>query len=149
MNIFMLNPIALAIRTDGTYSPFSSDAFAFAGETTLLGMGMIFAVLAILWGVLAIFKVVFAGKSPKAPKIPKVKEQKQASAPKESEDDAIAAVIAASIQAYETDKVQNDAALVAILTAAVASYRASEGTNGEFRVVSFKRAGKRAWNSGR
>lgn len=150
MSMLAFNPFALSLNANGTYAPFSSDAWTFAGETTLLGMGMIFSVLAILWGVLAIFKVVFAGKSPKTPKPSKVKEQKKASASKEKQDDAISAVIAASIQAYEADKAQDDAALVAILTAAVAAYRASEeGTNGSFRVVSFKRAGKGAWNSGR
>ena len=80
MNWFMLNSFALSLRADGTYSPFSGDAWAFAGQMTLMGMGMVFAVLAILWGVVAIFKLIFAGKSPKATKTskqPKVKEVKK------------------------------------------------------------------------
>ena len=40
---------ALAIREDGTYTPFSADAWGYAGQMTLLGMLMVFAVLAILW----------------------------------------------------------------------------------------------------
>ena len=145
--MLVFNPFALSLNADGTYTSFSSDAWTFAGETTLLGMGMIFAVLSILWGVLAIFKVVFAGKSPKAPK---KKAQKKTSVSEEKQDDAVGTGIAASIPSYEADKAQDDTAIVAILTAAIAAYRASEeGTNGSFRVVSFKRVGKGAWNSGR
>ena len=41
---------------------FSPERWAYAGQMTLLGMLMIFSVLAILWGVLALFKVIFAQK---------------------------------------------------------------------------------------
>ena len=38
--------------------------------------------------------------------------------------------------------------LLAVLTAAIAAYRSEEGLpEGGFRVVSFKRAGGRAWNA--
>ena len=47
---------------------FSAARWAYAGKMTLIGMLMIFAVLASLWAVLAIFKVVFAGKTPKEAK---------------------------------------------------------------------------------
>ena len=147
MNSLMLNRIALEIRADGTYAPFSADAWKFAGQMTLMGVAMVFSVLAILWGVLAIFKLVFAGKTPKAPKAPKEpKPSKQENKPAPAtQDDALTAVIAASIQAYQADENQQ---LVAVLTAAVAAYRASEGESGEFRVVSFKRTGgARAWNA--
>ena len=50
----------LALEVDGTYTPFSGEAIKYALEMVLLGMGMIFAVLGVLWGVLAIFKLVFA-----------------------------------------------------------------------------------------
>jgi len=137
----MLLPSALAIGN------FSAETVTMAWQTLVLGMGMIFTVLAILWGVLAIFKLVFAGKDPKTPKKPAPKKDKKTEAQPVS-DDAVAAVIAASIQAYQEDQARNDTALVAILTAAVAAYRAEEGTDGEFRVVSFKRANaSRAWNT--
>lgn len=126
---------ALEIRADGTYTPFSAEAWSYAGQMTLLGMLMIFAVLAILWGVLAIFKLVFAGKSPK--------KKEPAPAPEK------AAESAQSVQTA-TEPQSDDAELVAIITAAVAAYRASEGesvSDGSFRVVSFKRVGRRAWNS--
>ena len=124
---------ALAIRDDGTYTPFSADAWGYAGQMTLLGMLMVFAVLAILWGVLAIFKLVFAGKTPKEKKPEPVK-----AAPK------------AEAKAAPVPQQSNDAELVAIITAAVAAYRQNEGapaSDGSFRVVSFKRVGGRAWNS--
>ena len=146
MNLNVLQTVALAVRDNGTYEPFSAEAWKYAGEMTLLGMGMIFAVLAALWGVLAIFKLVFAGKTPKAPKEKPIKtEQKQQAATKASAEpsDEVKAVIAATIQAIQAD----DAAMVAVLTAAVAAYRAEEGAEGGFRVVSFKRAGGRAWNA--
>ena len=144
MNSLMWNRIALEIRADGTYAPFSADAWKFAGQMTLMGMAMVFAVLAILWGVLAIFKLIFAGKTPKAPKEAKAPKQESKPAPA-AQDDVLTAVIAASIQAYQAEENQQ---LVAVLTAAVAAYRANEGASGEFRVVSFKRAGgARAWNA--
>ena len=149
MNWNVLQTVALAVRSDGTYEPFSAEAWKYVGEMTLLGMGMIFAVLALLWGILAVFKLIFVGKSPKAPKeprAPKTMVSKTASAT-EAPDDAISAVIAASIQAYQEDEARSNTALVAVLTAAVAAYRAEEGSEGGFRVVSFKRASGRAWNT--
>ncbi|MBQ9087027.1 MAG: OadG family protein [Clostridia bacterium] len=151
MKLSLLMNAALTVRENGTYEPFSSEAWRYAGEMTLLGMAMVFAVLAILWGILAIFKLVFAGKTPKEPKppkTPKVKESKKQSESAPAVDDTVAAVIAASIQAIREDEAQSNAALVAILTAAVSAYRAEEGTEGGFRVVSFKRAGG-AWNAKR
>ncbi len=146
MSMNVLQPFALAVRDNGTFAPFSGEAWQYAGEMTLLGMGMVFAVLGLLWAVLTVFKLVFAGKTPKAPKEkPKATEEKsEKSASVPVEEGAISAVIAASIQAYQED---NNAELVAVLTAAVAAYRAEEGSEGGFRVVSFKRSGSRAWNA--
>ena len=111
MHTFFTQCVALSIRIDGTYTPFSSDAFAFAGATTLLGMGMIFSVLALLWGVLAIFKIVFKEKTPK--------KQKAA----EQTAEVPTAPVTAPVETADTE---DDALLVAILTAAVAAYRTSE-----------------------
>ena len=134
-NVLMANAV-LAVRENGTYVPFSADAWQYAGEMTLLGMGMVFAVLAILWGVLSIFKVVFAGKTPK------VKKEAPKAAVAQPSDES-KTVVAATVQAVQAD----DAAMIAVLTAAIAAYRTEEGADGAFRVVSFKRAGAgRAWN---
>ncbi|MBO5682509.1 MAG: OadG family protein [Clostridia bacterium] len=131
----MSNVALLAVRADGTYVPFSAAAWSEAGKMTFMGMLMVFSVLAILWGVLAIFKMVFAGKTPK------VKAVKAAPTPVNVEEKVEAAV----------QNTSNDE-LIAVLTAAVAAYMAEENggeasTEG-FRVVSFRRVGGgRAWNS--
>ena len=136
MNMMM----ALSAELGGA---FSVARWAYAGKMTLIGMLMIFSVLASLWGVLAIFKLVFAGKTPKEAK-PK-KEQKEAPTQKGSSDDILQAVIAAGLEAYRED---NEKELAAVLTAAVSAYREAEGESGDFRVVSFRRAsGRRSWNS--
>ena len=143
MNFNVIQPVALS----ETFAPFSGEAWQYAGEMTLLGMGMIFSVLGLLWAVLAVFKLVFVGKAPKAPKepkAPKAKAPEKTTATEQQPSDEISAVIAAGIQAYQED---NNAAMIAVLTAAVAAYRAEEGSEGGFRVVSFKRAGGRAWNT--
>ena len=140
MNWNVLQPIALALRSNGTYEPFSSEAWKYAGEMTLLGMGMIFAVLSLLWGVLAIFKLVFVGKTQKSPK-----EKTDKAALAEQKAQRVASPVAEP-QPVSADS-GNDTELVAILTAAIAAYRQGEGTQGGFRVVSFKRAGGRAWNT--
>lgn len=112
---------------------FSPERLAMTGEMILVGLGMVFAVLAVLWGVLSIFKLVFA------------KPEKKKAEP---------APVVENPPAYEPEPVaetEDDGELVAVITAAVAAYMASEepdaAPNG-FRVVSFRRAnGGRAWNA--
>ena len=129
---------ALNANVDTKYKAFSGEAWAEAGKVTLLGMGMIFAVLALLWLVLAVFKVLFVKNGAKKPAETKVEK-----APAADPVPAAAPVANAS----------NDEELIAVITAAVAAYRASEegmdsAQAGGFRVVSFKRAGRgRSWNS--
>ena len=136
MNIQNIGAYALSVSSDTKYPMFSADAFAKAGEVILLGMGMVFAVLALLWLALTVFKWIFASDTTK----------KKDKAP-ESAPVVEAAPVAEPVA--ETD----DGELIAVITAAIAAYRAEEeGLTGEsvegFRVVSFKRAAKgRAWNS--
>ena len=138
---YNLTNVALSLRADGTYVPFSVEAWKYAGQMTLLGMGMVFSVLALLWLVLAIFKLIFVGKSPKA-------EKKKAPA-------AVAKAVQESVVAVEEDTAPvadtADDELVAVITAAVAAYMAEENGGvpvGGFRVVSFRRAcGGRPWNT--
>ena len=135
MNVQMFTSYALSVGSDTKYQAFSGDAWAKAAEVTVLGMGMVFAVLAILWGVLAIFKLVFAKEK-------KPSNTVKAEVPKAAEPAPVA-----------VEAVTDDGELIAVITAAIAAYRASEeGMSqteaGGFRVVSFKRAGTgRAWNS--
>ena len=102
-------------------------------QTVVLGMGMVFAVLALLWVILAIFGVAFGNKK---------KE-------KSTGDVVNAPVVKESVVPAQQN---SDAELVAVITAAVAAYMASEqGTEVAlegFRVVSFKRVRNgRAWNA--
>jgi sodium pump decarboxylase gamma subunit len=130
----LIHSFALAVRADGTYAPFSADAWKYVGEMVLLGMGMIFCVLGLLWGVLALFKLAFVGKEKK----PTEQKPQKVESPKTTMIEQPTAVSAPA----------DDTQLIAVLTAAVAAYRDAEGEVGGFRVVSFKRStGGRAWNA--
>lgn len=130
----------MSLNADGTYAPFSADAWSYAGQMTLLGMVMVFSVLCALWGVLAIFKLVFARDA-------KPKKKKSLVTAVEHVEKVESPAPAAPVAR------QDDGELVAVLTAAVAAYMAAEnGVDasdvGAFRVVSFKRVSAgRAWNS--
>ena len=132
---------ALALREDGTYTPFSADAWGYALEMTLLGMGMIFSVLGILWGVLAIFKLVFA----------RPKKEKKKKAGKDAVVESVP--VESASQTFEAAPVvaNDDGELIAILTAAIYAYEAEQNPEapiGNFRVVSYRRAnGGRSWNA--
>lgn len=119
---------ALTATAQDMGAAFSPERLALAGQMTLIGMGMIFAVLAILWGVLVVFKLVFTKPTKKS-------EEKIATAPAQTQKEA-----------EQTD----DQELIAVITAAVAAYMDSENPEGalnRFRVVSFRRAnGGRSWN---
>ena len=128
----MLNVAIKALADMG--GAFSPERLALAGQMTLLGMGMIFAVLSLLWGVLAIFKLIFAKPE---------KKVKAAPAPKPEPVVVPEPVVAPAAS--------NDAELIAILTAAIAAYEAEQNPNApapSFRVVSYRRAnGGRSWNA--
>ena len=116
---------------------FSAERWAYAGRMTLLGMVMIFAVLGLLWAVLAVFKLVMVGKEAKP-----------------AQKNAIAEAIAESASVAEEPEAVDDGELVAVIAAAIATYRTSEGMDAAdasaFRVVSFCRAANgRAWNANR
>lgn len=142
LNNELLRLGALAIVPDQKAVPFSGEAWLYALEMTLMGMGMIFAVLAILWGILAIFKLVFAGKSEKPKKEKTVKAEP-------SEVKTVEAAPAPA--ATPAPAAVGDAELIAVLTAAIAAYEAEQNPNApalNFRVVSYRRAnGGRSWNA--
>lgn len=105
-------------------------------EVFILGILMVFAVLALLWGVLAIFKVVFYD-------IPEKRKKAKANETKTEMAPAPAAVAApAPVPA------QDDGAIVAAITAALSEYFSQSGEyKGGFRVVSFKKSQTgSAWN---
>lgn len=90
-------------------------------QTTLLGMGVVFLVLIILWAVLGIFSLVFTKSS----------TEKKAEAPAAA---PVAAPVPEIVPSYSES---DDAELVAVITAAIASMMDAPQTS--FRVVSFRR----------
>jgi len=128
-----------------TYSPLFltasgldlTEKLALSGEMLLRGMGTVFLVLAILWGIIALFSV-FSGTAEKKP-APAPKPQAPAKKAETKAEPAPAPVPAPA----QTD----DGALIAAITAAIEAYRAEEGLSGlPYRVVSFKRkSGRKSW----
>lgn len=104
---------------------------AYAGRMLLIGMGTIFLSLAILWGVMEIFRrLVVGGSQP---------EEKKPAAPAPApvaRTESVAVTSPAPVAASAS----NDA-LIAAITAAVAAALADEngGVVPGFRVVSFKK----------
>ena len=107
-----------------------SDRIAYALERSLIGITIVFGVLAIIWLVLSLFKFVFYKDPNKSAKVEKV-EEKQAPA---------SAPAPASVPASD------DGAIVAAIIAAISALRSEEGITGGFRVVSFKRGKTQPWN---
>ncbi len=129
-------------------SAFSLERWGYAGRMTLVGLGAVFGVLVVLMIVLYIFQKVFAKNSAKQSKI-KAKVSAKVEQPTEKANEKGETVN--TVAAEETVMgAAEDEALVAVLAAAIAAYRESEASDGMsesgFRVVSFRRAGTRAWN---
>ena len=126
----------LAKVTEDLGGAFSGERIMYSLEMTLMGLGAVFAVLAIIWAVLALFKV-FATASAKKEA---AKEKVSAPAP-----EAVPSVVAESEQS-------DDDATVAAIMAAISAYissdeKLSEEYSGGFRVVSFKKVrDKASWN---
>ena len=96
-----------------------------AGTVTLLGMVAIFAVLALLWGVIEILHYAM-----NRTKKPKAKPAEQTVAPMQS---------AAPAEPEAAPAAEDNGALIAVITAAISAAMAAEGNLNGFRVVSFKR----------
>ena len=132
-----MNNVMLLTATGELGGAFSPERVTYALEMTVLGVVAVFAVLALLWGVLALFKVFMYDipqKKAKAKDVLKaetVEVKTEAPAPiVYNNDDEKVAVIMAAISAY----ISEDPAL-------------AEEYAGGFRVVSFKRVrDKAAWN---
>ena len=106
----MKNVVLLAQSTDlgGAFSP---ERLKYALEMTVLGLCAVFAVLALLWGVLILFKLfMYDAPKKKANKnmvvnTPKVEPVVNTPAPvAKSDDDVTVAVIMAAISAYISEE---------------------------------------------
>ena len=137
----MMNPIVYALAETpmkDTVGETFGERAGVAGSVTLLGMVTIFAVLAILWGVIEVLHRVLnrGGKTdtPAAkPAAPVAKPAAEAKKPAQATQ---------TVKATETAR-RDDGELVAVITAAVAAAMEDEGYTGGFRVVSFRRTQNR------
>lgn len=134
----ILQPSVLSIFTT------DAETLTMMWQTVVLGMLMVFSVLATLWLVLTLFKVIFAGKGSKpAKKEASAVVAKTENRPVVTTDKNVNPVV--DINAVSED-------ILAVITAAVAAYMSEESgtevsTSG-FRVVSFRRASNgRSWNA--
>ena len=119
-----------------------ADRLAYALRMLIVGLGMVFVVLAILWGVLALSRVFFYDmpRRRREEEIAEHKAEVKAAAPAPAPVPAPVPAVAPA---------QADDALIAVITAAISATMAEEGSTpvGGFRVVSFRRAsGNHAWN---
>lgn len=132
----MVNQLATVVNDLG--GAFSSERILYSLEMTALGLIAVFSVLAILWGVLALFKVFMYDMPQKKAKA--LKKVEPASVV-ENEPTVVPPVVSS-----------NDDEVVAVIMAAISAYISADPTLAEeyaggFRVVSFKRVrDKAAWN---
>lgn len=151
----MGNGNILAVAASGTAAveelggAFSSERIMYALRMTLLGMCAVFAVLALLYLVLQLFKL-FVYTLPQKRKNAELQKDSQSAAPAGNTVISDLPAVQDNGEAYETEA--DDAATVAVITAAIAAYIASDETltreySGGFRVVSFRRSrGNSSWN---
>lgn len=106
------------------------------GQIVILGMLIVFSVLAILWGVLSLSKIFFYD-------IPEKKKNMQSEKPAEKEKNSEPAKKEEPDEVYAEN---DDGEIIAAITAAISEYLKDDVTYaGGFRVVSFRRNGS-AWN---
>ena len=113
-----------------------SDRIGYALQRTLIGLIIVFGVLAVIWLVLSLFKVIFY-KDPNKKTAEKKPEPKPIAAPAPTPAPAPVAV----------QPVQDDGAVIAAIVAAISAMRNDEGITDGFRVVSFKRGSNKPWNT--
>ena len=130
-----MNQILSAAVTQGEHFVGNTlgERTTYALSHTAVGMLIVFGVLGVIWAILAVFKIVFGGKTEKKESAP-APAKKAAPAPA-----AAPAPVAATAS--------SDEEIVAAITAAITLMREAEGSTGTFRVVSFRRTGgARPWN---
>ena len=109
------------------------EKFSLGGQMLLIGMGVIFSVLLLLWGALELFHYLCAT----LPERMKAKKSGVAPAPKEPKPEKPQKVKPSPAPVAQAAAPAADTELIAVITAAIA---ASENAPvGSFRVVSFRR----------
>ncbi len=114
------------------------ERLGYAAQVLVIGMVTVFASLAILWGVIAIFKI-FMYDMPQKRAKKKAEEALKAVAAPET-----AVPVAESAPAADES---DDTQLIAVITAAISAYTSGNGNALPFRVVSYKRVrGANGWS---
>lgn len=113
---------AILVNYNGTFAENAKEA----GIVTLLGMVAIFAVLAILWGVIELLH--------QGVNLPAKRKARKKTSEK--------ALIADDASAVEPPEETDDGAIVAAITAAITAARTDAGETAGFRVVSFRRTAR-------
>ncbi len=110
------------------------EALEYGLPMSLFGFGIVFGVLVLIWGILALFKVFFYT-------IPNAKKNPAPKVKAEPKPEIKAAPVAEVTAAPVVQASSNDGEIVAAIIAAIESYRAASGFTapGGFRVVSFKK----------
>lgn len=122
-----------------------SERIAYGGQVFLIGMVTVFAALALLWGVISIFKI-FMYDIPQKRIKKKAEEELMAHC---AETDGTNAAETAASESPAPAAAADDAQLIAVITAAIAAYNTDPETGCAlpFRVVSFRRSkGANGWN---
>ncbi|MBR4296112.1 MAG: OadG family protein [Clostridia bacterium] len=108
-----------------------SDRIGYALQRTLIGLIIVFGVLATIWLLLSLFKFIF------------YKDPNKKSAEKKTEATSAPASKSEPVSVVKT---QDDGAVIAAIVAAISTMRNEQGIVGGFRVVSFKRGANKPWN---
>lgn len=122
-----------------------SERIVYGGQVFIIGIVTVFAALALLWGVISIFKIFMYDIPQKRIKKKAEEELMAHCAESDGEKAAETAAPAAPAPAAKAD----DAQLIAVITAAIAAYNTDPETGCAlpFRVVSFRRSkGANGWN---
>lgn len=143
MNYYLINSLAAGMSESIDRSQSIGERLALGGQTLLLGMGIVMLVLAFLWGVLELFRVIFY--KPVKP------IENTVAVPVVPIEEASAEQNLIPETPYETESDGdngsiNDEELVAVITAAAAAYLEAENSDGSkprsvggFRVVSYRK----------
>ena len=119
------------------------EKFALCGRMILTGMGTVFLVLVILWGVIALFGAV-AKMSERREQKRIMEEVRNSPAP----NDINKPTPPLPDPEPEEAPGEDGGVLIAVITAAIEAYRAAEGKPaGSYRVVSYRqKKTKKSWN---
>lgn len=123
-NISTIGAAALEINPTEKFTSFG-EALSYSLGSALFGIAVVFGILALLWGILEVFRIVFYT-------IPNSKANKaKQQTPKEEP--------VVQTPPVQTQAEMSNDELIAVITAAVSAYRSAQGVTSGFKVVSFKK----------